>query len=83
MEKQNPELNGHQSWFVSQEDSENETRGRIEDRDGQKERRFINKLIEQARQEIDKTDRAKKQEKMKQNEADEQEENEKELESEH
>ena len=53
MVKQNPELNEHQSGFVSQEDSENETRSRIEARDKEEERRFIDKLIEQSRHEND------------------------------
>ena len=59
-----------------------EKRDHIEDKDDE-EKRFIHKLVEEARQESDRADRAKKQEKMKQNEADEKEEKEKELESEH
>ena len=55
MVKQNPELNEHQSGFVSQEDtqSENETRSQIEARDKEEERRFIDELIEQSRHEND------------------------------
>ena len=82
MEEQNLEVNEHQVEVVPQEEGEKEKRGHIEDKD-EEEKRFIHKLVEEARQESNKTDRAKKQEKMKQNEADEQEEKEKELESEH